>query len=173
MQHVIARDLHENHWDVALRKKCNEKTCPLKVLVNHHLDSFVIFPDLKTIKYNNFKYSIAQMEKIGSQSNSFKISHLGETLLFSSSKYGFWVTVDKLGNVKVGVSTELMGKVDGLCGYYSDTSDDDKRKPDGTLAKTSVEFGDSWAYGDQANCEISTCPKEVEDRAIEICQKVK
>lgn len=61
---------------------------------------------------------------------------------FKMFRYGFWIIWNKLANVKFGVVHKLVHKVDGLCGYFNDQPEDDKRKPDGSLAKTTADFGD-------------------------------
>lgn len=68
-----------------------------------------------------------------------------------------------------------MEKVDGLCGYFNDNPDDDKRKPNGNPARTTVEFGDSWALpNDQpAVCEAKVCPLNIQNKAWEVCNRVK
>lgn len=70
---------------------------------------------------------------------------------------------------------KLVEKVDGLCGYFDDNPDNDKRKPDGSSARTSVEFGDSWALANDqpAVCETKVCPIHIQDKAWEMCNKVK
>lgn len=62
--------------------------------------------------------------------------------VYSPFRYGFWIVWNKLGNLRFGVVHKLVHKVDGLCGYFSDDPEDDKRKPDGSLARTTAEFGD-------------------------------
>lgn len=82
--------------------------------------------------------------------------------------------LDRQGNAKIGVVTKLLGKVDGLCGYYNEFGRDDKRKPDGSLARTTAEFGDSWTANDQPiDCEVKICPLVVQNKAWEICNKVR
>lgn len=82
--------------------------------------------------------------------------------------------IDRQGNAKIGVVSKLLDRVDGLCGYYNEMRRDDKRKPDGSLARTTAEFGDSWAANDQSvNCEVKICPLIIQNKAWEICNKVR
>lgn len=155
-----------------MKKNCST-TCSRDLIIRHQDHTFVLHPDL-TIEYDDYTYTIEQTKKIGSQAQFFTLSLLGNSLLFASNRFGFWVTFDKQGNVKVGVVTKLLNKVDGLCGYYNEVGEDDKRKPDGSPARTTVEFGDSWASNDQAViCEARTCPLLIQNKAWEICNKVR
>lgn len=115
-----------------------------------------------------------QIKKIGSQVQTFSISQLGNSLLFSSNKYGFWVIWDKNGNVKIGVVSKLAGEVDGLCGYFNNKKEDDKRLPDGKQARTTAEFGDSWATEEKHPiCEAKACPIHIQNQAWEMCNKIR
>lgn len=127
-----------------------------------------------SVEFDGYKYSISQTKKIGSNSHFFSISRLGNTLLFVSEQYGFWVIWDKQGNIKLGVSSKLLKKVDGLCGYYNGKPDDDKRKPDGTEARTTAEFGDSWLQNEgKMQCDAGGCPPEIQNKAWDMCNQVK
>ena len=155
-----------------MEKKC-ETSCTQDLIIDHQGHILLLRSDL-TVEYDGFKYTVDQTKKIGSQSQSFAISRIGDTLLFVSNRYGFWVVWDKQGNAKIGVSSKLRGKVDGLCGYYNDNPKDDKRKPDGSAARTTVEFGDNWSRSEKsAHCEVRTCPVQIQNKALEICNKVK
>lgn len=154
-----------------MKKNCT-KTCARDLLIRHENHSFVLYPDL-TVELDGYRYSVEQTKRIGSQ--SFAISQLGNTLLFTSNNYGFWIVWNVLGNVKLGVVNKLVEQVDGLCGFFNENPDDDKRKPDGTPARTTVEFGDSWALAsDQpAICEAKACPIHIQNQAWEMCNKIK
>lgn len=134
----------------------------------------VIHPDL-SVEFDGYKYSVEQTKSIGEQHQTFMISQLGNTLLFVSNRYGFWISWDKQANVKLGVVHKLVEKVDGLCGFFNDDAEDDKRKPDGTKARTTAEFGDSWALANDqpAICEAKSCTTQQQDKAWAMCNKVK
>ncbi|RZC42307.1 hemocytin, partial [Asbolus verrucosus] len=151
-----------------LKKNCTE-LC-LRDLVIHHQDHLVVLhPDL-TVKYDDFQYTVDQTKQIGSQTQAFFISRLGNILLFVSNRYGFWIIWNKQGDVKLGVVDKLTNQVDGLCGYFNGKPEDDKRKPNGTLARTTVEFGDSWLADTSEVCETKTCPLHLQNKALEICK---
>lgn len=152
-----------------MRKTCLEN-CWRDLVIHHQDHLFVLHPNL-TAEYDGFSYTVEQTKKIGSNTQAFALSRLGNTILFVSNRYGFWVIWDKEGNVKLGVTRKLVDKVDGLCGYFNEESSDDKKKPDGSLARTTVEFGDSWANVDQMqSCEPQVCPLHIQNKAWEICQ---
>lgn len=189
--HILARDLENYAWDISCKyaslnnflkiftfvffsvKKVCQKTCTRDLVINHDEHVFVLHPDL-TVEYDGFRYTVDQTKKIGSQSQFFSITRLGDMLLYVSNRYGFWVMWDKQSNVKIGVTKKLITKVDGLCGYFNKKSSDDKRKPDGSLAKTTVDFGDSWGLADQPSvCETKACPIYIQNKAWDMCNQVK
>lgn len=103
---------------------------------------------------------------------SFTVSKNGDNLLYVSHTHGIWVTLDQFGDVKLGISSQYAGQVDGLCGYFSNDKSDDKRKPTGELASSTVEFGDSWSVS-REDCEPHVCPKALQDVAWTMCNLVK
>lgn len=178
--HVLARDLIGNEWDILLTKNCrNTKFCARELIVRHQQHLFVIDQNL-TVEYDGYRYTIDQTKKIGTQTQAFTISQLGNAILFVSNRYGFWIIWTQNGNLKLGVVRKLAGHVDGLCGYFNDNPVDDKRKPNGDLARTTVDFGDSWLLDGTNNgkeapliCSIKTCPTDIQNKAWEMCNKVK
>lgn len=168
--HVMARDLKNSNWEIIMKKNCEGDICTKDLIIEHDVNKFVLHPDL-SIELNNFKYTVEQAKKIGEIANDFSISLLGDSLLFVSNRHGFWVNWNKQGT-KIGVSAKLAGQVDGLCGYFNDNPADDKQKPDGTPAKTTSEFGDSWSV-DDVRCDVTTCPVDMQNKALTICSEVK
>jgi von Willebrand factor len=167
--HVLALDLENDEWEVSLRKNCSE-VCWRDLIIHHQDNLIVLHPNL-TMEYDGFPYTVEQTKKIASYSRAFTVSRLGNTVLFVSNRYGFWVIWDKEGNVKLGVTRKLEDKVAGLCGYFNENPDDDKKKPDGSLARTTSEFGNSWEQADQGQiCEPQACPLHIQDKAWKICQ---
>nr|CAH7739498.1 unnamed protein product [Callosobruchus chinensis] len=171
--HVLARDLEADEWDVSLKKNCTN-VCSRDLVIRHKDHLFVIRPDL-SLEFDGYRYTVEQTKNIGEQNQAFRITQLGNTLLFTSNHYGFWVIWNRLGDVRLGVVSKLDGKVDGLCGFFNGNPLDDKRKPDGSKAKTTEEFGDSWALeNDQPIiCEAKACPQDLQDKAWQMCNRVK
>ncbi|XP_066254573.1 hemocytin [Euwallacea similis] len=172
--HVIARDLSEQQWTISLRKNCIGGICSRDMVIVHHGDEIIIRSDLTT-KYNGYDYTVDQIKNLGAHNKGFSVSQLGSTLLFVSKRFGFWIIWNKLGNVKLGVAHKLMRKVDGLCGYFNGYPEDDKRRPDGAAARTTADFGNSWALSqDQPEwCEAKACPMHIQNNAWDTCNKVK
>lgn len=67
------------------------------------------------------------------------------------------------------VPGKSQGKVDGLCGFFDNNMANDKTKENGQLAKTTVEFGDSWMQPG-AFCETVVCPTNVQKEAWKMCK---
>jgi von Willebrand factor len=105
----------------------------------------------------------------------FVLSKTGDNLLYVSHTQGIWATVDQYGDVKLGISSQYMNKVDGLCGFYSNKTEDDKRTPHGNVTAHTVEFGDSWSIsqGGNEDCEPHTCPKILTEAAYKMCNLAK
>lgn len=75
-----------------------------------------------------------------------KVERIGGNTHVFLIKDGLKLFWDGDFRVTVGVSDYLKGKLCGLLGNYSNTKDDDFMKPDGTMASSDNEFGNSWAY---------------------------
>ena len=65
----------------------------------------------------------------------------------------------------------MKGEVDGLCGLLDENPSNDKQMPNGELAKTSIEFGNSW--GSSLECETKVCPVHLQKEAYEMCKAVR
>lgn len=107
--------------------------------------------------------------------NLFTISKVGNSVLYVSHLQEFWVRLDVNGDVKVGISSKYKSLVDGLCGYYNEYPNDDKRLPDGTQVISTIDFGDGWWRDPTAKskCEAHACSQQDQDVAWEMCNKIK
>lgn len=70
------------------------------------------------------------------------------------------------------MTSKLLEHIDGLCGYYNLKSYDDQRTPEGTLAKSTKEFGDSWSIED-SECAPIKCPVSFQTAAWDKCSFLK
>ncbi|XP_056642321.1 hemocytin [Diorhabda sublineata] len=171
--HVLVRDLEYDNWEISLKKTCTT-VCSRDLIIQQDWEEFIIHPDF-TIDFDGYTYTLDQAILLAQTQSDFIIKQIGNTILFASPKYGYWVIYNREGDVKIGVDQELIDKVDGLCGYFDGDNEGEKRKPDGSLAKTTADFGDSWALShDQPDiCHAKACPLELQNRAWTLCNKVK
>lgn len=108
--------------------------------------------------------------------NLFTISKVGNSILYVSHSQGFWVRFDGNGDVKVGISSsKYKSLADGLCGFYNEYQNDDKRLPNGTEVLSTVDFGDGWWRDptSKPKCQPQSCAQTEQDIAWELCNKIK
>lgn len=129
--------------------------------------------DLK-VDFNGYQYTVEQLQK-SPLATTFTVSKIGDTIIFVSHVHGFWVKYNNFGDVEIGVSAKYLFTVDGLCGYFNDMPQDDKRLPNGDQAASTMDFGDSWKMPDRSleECEPHVCPKAIQDQAWEMCNSVR
>lgn len=122
----------------------------------------------------NYSFTVQQLQN-SNRKMSYSVSKNGDNLLYISHAHGIWLTFDQYGDVKLGISSQYANQVDGLCGYFSKVKTDDKRQPNGKLASSTVEFGDSWSVSqvNRDDCEPHVCPKALQDAAWTMCNLVK
>lgn len=118
----------------------------------------ILYPDMH-VDVNQYSFTPNQLARLGDKFSSFKISAIGDVTYLVSNNYGFWVIWDSNSNAKVGVSTKLAGRVDGLCGYFDGRTANDRQLPDGSQARSTAEFGNSWAME-----EVPECDSQVDDQ---------
>ncbi|KAH8270632.1 hypothetical protein KR018_012544 [Drosophila ironensis] len=173
--HILARDFHNSSWSISVHQQCNDearKVCH-KVITIHDTEAgneLILLPFLK-LKFNGFEFTAQQLINSPICKASFVVSQPGKTLLAVSTKYGFWVQLDDIGIVKVGISAKFIGTVDGLCGYYNGNPRDDKRSPDGQVISNTERFGDSW-YDKKVpkeQCGDLKCSREMQAKALQLC----
>lgn len=178
--HLLARDLTADNWSITIVKNCTygNYVCKKELKINDKESdlSIVLFTDL-TLQLNGYRYAVDQLQKSTYvKMNSFVVSKVGNTIVFVSHVHGFWVIFDEFGDVKIGVTAKYSTKVDGLCGYFNGNSGDDKRLPSGESAESTVDFGDGWfadAETERLHCEPHACPKDMQDKAWEMCNTVR
>lgn len=123
----------------------------------------------------NYSFTVQQLQN-SNRKMSFTVSKNGDNLLYVSHTHGIWLTFDQFGDVKFAISSQYANQVDGLCGFFNNEKIDDKRMPNGKLAASTVEFGDSWSVGQGSkpdDCEPHVCPKALQDVAWTMCNLVK
>ncbi|KAJ1132105.1 hypothetical protein NDU88_010434 [Pleurodeles waltl] len=60
------------------------------------------------------------------------------------TSFGVRIRYNGVNTVTVQVGPQYKNQVRGMCGNYNGNPKDDKAKPDGTLARSDAEFGNSW-----------------------------
>ncbi|XP_069497560.1 IgGFc-binding protein-like [Ambystoma mexicanum] len=58
--------------------------------------------------------------------------------------FGVRIQYNGGNTVTVQVGPQYQNQLRGMCGNYNGVRGDDKRKPDGTIARSDAEFGNSW-----------------------------
>ncbi|XP_073969601.1 hemolectin isoform X3 [Rhodnius prolixus] len=167
--HILARDRIHKTWSVRQAKKCPYiGPCKRFLLINFGNHSLQFNTDL-TVMYNGYTYTIPQVQKIGALNFDFALKQISNKFIIFTSVYDFSVIWDSQGNTKIIVPGKSQGKVDGLCGFFDNNMANDKTKENGQLAKTTVEFGDSWMQPG-AFCETVVCPTNVQKEAWKMCK---
>ncbi|KAG4071830.1 hypothetical protein HA402_005991 [Bradysia odoriphaga] len=176
--HILARDLVNDYWSIQILKNCTAGNfiCSKELTINDKKANLVItlYTDL-SLMLDGYKFTVEQLQKsTHPKMDAFVLNKVGNTIVFVSNLHSFWVTFDEFGDVKIGVCTTYIGKVDGLCGYFNGFASDDKRLPSGEQALSTVDFGDGWFVSpDKTNyCEPRACPKEMQDQAWAICNTI-
>uniref|UniRef100_A0A8D8ZF36 Hemocytin n=1 Tax=Cacopsylla melanoneura TaxID=428564 RepID=A0A8D8ZF36_9HEMI len=169
--HVLAASKHGT-WKITLKKSCAYiGQCSKSLTVHQFNQTIELFSNL-TILYNGFQYNVAQVQKICDQEETFRIKQISDSYLVFASVLEFSIIWDSQGNVRLTVPATMSGSVVGLCGYFDGNRDNDKLTPDGQLALSSTEFGDSWRDNTTSSgeCEIKVCPIEIQNKAWEFCK---
>ncbi|KAL0131073.1 hypothetical protein PUN28_002574 [Cardiocondyla obscurior] len=173
--HILARDMYDNEWYVTLEKLCidshGQQECTRVLVIMLNERAIVLYPDLHA-DIDEYTFTAEQVARFGNRLSSFKLSRTGDKIIFISHHYGFWVIWDSGANVKIGVVAKLIGRVDGLCGYFDGDIRNDRQTPEGTQARSTVQFGDSWAM-ENTECDLHVCPRNVQEQAWTICNSVK
>ncbi|XP_034481426.1 hemocytin [Drosophila innubila] len=173
--HILARDIHNGSWTISVHQQCTDETrkiCHKVVTITDLLagNELVLLPQLK-LKFNGFQFTVEQLITSPICKASFVVSQPGKTLLAVSTKYGFWVQLDDIGILKVGISSKFIRTVDGLCGYYNGNPRDDKRTPDGQVLANTDKFGNSW-YDKRIpldQCGDQKCTRQLQAKALQLC----
>lgn len=178
--HLLARDVLDQKWNVIMRKNCSGgnyaciKEVEIKDKVSQH--TVVMYPTMD-ISIDGYKFTVQQLQNANQgKKSTYVVSKIGaDTLLYVSHIHGIWVMLDGFGDVKVGVSASYLKQVDGLCGYYSNSTSDDKRTPTGKIADSTVEFGASWSLNQtrSEDCQPQACPQTLQDKAWQMCNLAK
>ncbi|KAG1684460.1 SCO-spondin [Nymphon striatum] len=183
--HIIFNDKISNSFKVTLHDSCAQSqskgsladtdvgiACTKSVSINVDDTEIIIGDDLE-VAFNGHTYTASQLVRLSKTRSDIDISVVGDVALFKSLKYKFEVYWDIQTNLHLDITEELLNKVNGACGFYNKNPTDDKQKPNNEQAVNIKDFVDSWSesYGDRT-CPSETCPPEVLNSALEICNKL-
>lgn len=171
--HILARDMYNNNWYITLEKQCDSlgRLCTRVLVVTLDDRVIVLYPDLH-VDINEYSFTAGQVARLGKRFPDFELSRMGDSIMLLS-RHGVWISWDSATNVKIGVISKLAGKVDGLCGYYDGNIANDRQTPEGKQARSTVQFGNSWAMEDTPACDPQVCPRNIQEQAWTICNSVK
>ncbi|KAG7205161.1 hypothetical protein KM043_018256 [Ampulex compressa] len=172
--HILARDRFENKWYITLEKQCGtyETGCKQVLAITMDNDTVVLHSDMH-VDVNEYTFNASQVKILADKIPSFKITNIGDTIYLISNLYGFWIIWDSNSNIKIGVPMRLIEQIDGLCGYFDGYMKNDRQMPDESQAKTTIEFGDSWAMDGVPECDSEICPYDIQVQAWTICNTIK
>lgn len=172
--HILARDMYDNKWYVTLEKQCDTRSqlCTQTLAVTLDERVIVLHSDLH-VDIDEYSFTAEQIARLGNRLPDIKLSRVGDRIILVSYRYNFWIIWDSSANVKIGVATELIRRVDGLCGHYDGNVANDRQMPDGKQARGTVQFGNSWSMEDTPECNPHVCPRDVQERAWTICNSMK
>lgn len=151
--------------------------CKKEIIIKDKENAYAIrlFTDL-TLTLDDYQFTVDQLQKSTSNKlRTFVVSKVGNTLVFVSHTHSFWVRFDELGDVKIGVASKYASVVDGLCGYFNNNPNDDKRLPNGEQTLSTIDFGDAWLLDKDSKqkCEPQACSQEWQETALQMCNKAK
>ncbi|XP_046866604.1 hemocytin-like [Drosophila willistoni] len=177
--HILARDIRGQRWSVRAQLQCaqNQNNCGSKtVIIEDKLagNTLTILPNQRVI-FNGYEFDARNLAQSSALRRSFFITHIGETIVVVCRQHKFWVQYGVNGNILLGVSQDLLGYVDGLCGFYNGQLFDDKRTPAGLLLIGTKDFGDSWFDRKLSldQCRPQVCPVDLQQRALQLCNTVR
>ncbi|XP_058797462.1 hemocytin [Phymastichus coffea] len=168
--HILARDMDFNKWYIVVEKVCQDQTLLCQKILTVSFDEHVVIlePNMY-VTIDGQRYNPSEVKRLGDKNPAMKISRVGNALRFETPRYPFWTLLDASGTIKIGVSEQLVDRVDGMCGYLDGIMVNDQQTPSHELAKSAHEFGDSWKVLDSAECRLQVCPREVQQETWRVC----
>ncbi|XP_016844891.1 hemocytin [Nasonia vitripennis] len=172
--HILARDRDDNRWYIIVEKVCKDQnlSCLKTLVVKFDEHMVALHPDMYVV-VDGSMYSASEVKHLGDKNPWMKLSRVGNALRIESRHYPVWAMLESDGTIKIGASEVLAGHVDGLCGFLDGLAANDQQTPEGNMAKSTKDFGDSWKVLDSAECKLKVCPKEAQEAAWKMCTLVR
>ncbi|CAL1296415.1 unnamed protein product [Larinioides sclopetarius] len=174
--HTVMKDIGYGVFNATLHKDCDfTGDCKHWLELKHRNHNIKVFSDLK-VEFNGHNYTASQLPKLGrkNKAKNLVIQKVGDQIILKSLAKGYTISYDNKAHLKIEVVPALMKRLGGLCGFYSGEIADDQKKPDGKMAFTSREFGDSWAADENSkDCAPLICPHELMSKALDQCNKLR
>eukprot|EP00095_Tigriopus_kingsejongensis_P005171 maker-scaffold237_size242172-snap-gene-1.26 protein:Tk05171 transcript:maker-scaffold237_size242172-snap-gene-1.26-mRNA-1 annotation:"Hemocytin" len=174
--HILARE-REGKWQIIVHQKCVlSGKCRKEIAIKHGNDVVTLHDSFK-IEYKNNEYTPQQMESFTTDNQvDFKVAKIGGNLMFRSKIYPLRLVLTKGARIEVEVTAKLLGRLEGLCGFFNDDVSDDKQSPSGELIDSSEKFGTSWQVPGSETCRKEaaqdSCPEEFRSHALRACQMI-
>ncbi|XP_026330001.1 hemocytin [Hyposmocoma kahamanoa] len=169
--HMLARENRFNAWSIFLHKICTPNGCHNELILMQDTELIIVKPNL-SIMYNGYLYNIDQMSMICFQKNMFDVVKIGNGLAIKSRKHNFVVFYTDDGDVKIGISKNYVGAVDGICGAFDGNPANDRRLPDGRLVPTLDEFAQGWAKPGMSPNACAPPPPRDKPKVWELCDVI-
>eukprot|EP00058_Branchiostoma_floridae_P004563 XP_002590051.1 hypothetical protein BRAFLDRAFT_129759 [Branchiostoma floridae] len=137
----------------------------------HNSNARVSFVDVVELNLYGHKVEILQglLVMVDGVLRTLPICIEGRVSIQLSGKYVvittdmcFTMAFDGDNRLEINLPDIYGGEVDGMCGDYNGDGGDDNKMPDGSAARNSLEFGNSWVSPDDVSCPAIT-PEETFD----------
>lgn len=177
-QHILAKSV-DDQWTVILNASCAQATfakCHKNVIIaDRRTNTTIQITAQLRVFIDGYEFGVAQLQSTrGVKLRDYRISLVGNTLVVRSGN-GFWVTLNRFGDVKVGAAAALRNTVLGLCGNNNGVKSDDKHAPNGDQLVDTEAFGRAWAVdGTHETCvdQTQTCTADARAQALRLCHTV-
>ncbi|XP_070575062.1 hemocytin-like [Ptychodera flava] len=170
--HVLAMNMPDFNQDFEVRVK---KNCSIGESSERICDKYLQFTmgNVKIVLRKNANIHINGQKVLPSQlsqvsgilwaNTGIGISQTGSEIIIRTN-FSLFIYWSDMAEGRIQVGSQLMDMVQGMCGVPNNKTEDDFRKPNGSMAVDGEDFGDSW--GSQEECEQKeTCLAKYPDLA--------
>ncbi|XP_068095234.1 vitellogenin-A2-like [Hyperolius riggenbachi] len=150
--HVLAQDSSEDYKFLVMAKNSMED--PALKDINIKLGDFDI--DLHTVsgkakvKVNGIDIAKEKLPYIPSEEPVVQLEQEDEKIVLSAPDFGLDKLVYDGKSIKVVPTVVMTGSMAGLCGRYDAETEQEFRRPDGSITNDASSFGHSWILAGEA-----------------------